>query len=1078
MVALVLVLVLLAGAGFFLFVNGQEFQESAVNRRIEQVLQSFLGEHHSARIGSAGLTLRSNAILALTGKAISIHDDRSGEEVARFDEVRIKLNPLSVLSGELKFDVVDVEGGLIGIDPGNAPGFALPANLSTALSGFGRVVKSAVEPFQSGTVRRVDLARLDIALPGRPPVRIIEAGIGGKPGRETRLKGVIEREGRQSEISAVFSAGSVMGYQFEIAIGDTDFSGLVPSAETGEDVTGPIGLDGVFSVTASFPFLPDLTPGNAAITLASTDGRLRVLRKQATDYDEARINLVYYPEHDKIELERSVFRSNGVGIEFIGGVRPVSPERGFAGRLEVEMIGDRITGAPSQTGEAPVEAQAIGHGYWEPDTRRLVLDEAYVLAGEDRIDAAMDAGFGKDGSGISAHFGSEGIAVDTVKQLWPFFLARPARDWLAGNASGGRLSGVTGKVAIAGSRLPELMRGDPMRKGELEITGALSGVRFDTYGELPPLRSVKGSLALDGSHFQLDVAEASTFDASGDRIAIGPSSFVIPNVKAKPVMADLRLAASGPIGALMWAADRKPLSAAAASGIDPSALSGSGKAEVEATFAISRQPDPPKPQWRATVHVEKGASSKPVTGHEIANADIVVKADSRTVGITGKAVIDGVPAEIEMVEPGKGQPAVKRHRRIAAQLKPEQLKARGIDLGQLVDGPLSIEIVSDGAKPDQYSVDMTKADLELPWIGWRKGAGIPARASFALVEKDGTTRVSGLRLSGEKLSASGDLAIQKNRLVSADLKGVSLKGEDNFDVTVRARKGGYDIKASGKAYDARSTIKKFVRGNDSGQDGGSDVNVTANFGKVFGFGEQSMENVVLNYATSGGNLSTFEIRGAMNGGRFAGITGSRKGGTTTFEIQSRNAGATLAFADFYGKMKGGKMTAQLSRQEGGAYAGPVLIEDFTVVGEERLRALTVAPAESRDLQLASGELRKIDTSRVGFDELKANIEKGEGYLKVDGGVLRNAQIGMTFDGSLFDRNDQMNVRGTFMPFFIFSRLVGMIPLVGEIFSNGRDSGLIGITYRLKGEAGNPKMEVNPISVVAPGIFRKAFEFRN
>jgi len=115
---------------------------------------------------------------------------------------------------------------------------------------------------------------------------------------------------------------------------------------------------------------------------------------------------------------------------------------------------------------------------------------------------------------------------------------------------------------------------------------------------------------------------------------------------------------------------------------------------------------------------------------------------------------------------------------------------------------------------------------------------------------------------------------------------------------------------------------------------------------------------------------------------------------------------------------------------------------------------------------------------VKFDDLKAGISKAPSRLEVEKGWLRNTQIGLTFDGILFDEADRMNLRGTFMPLFSISRVLGEIPLIGDILSNGKNSGLIGITYRLRGPSNNPGIAVNPLSIVAPGIFREIFEFRN
>jgi hypothetical protein len=86
-------------------------------------------------------------------------------------------------------------------------------------------------------------------------------------------------------------------------------------------------------------------------------------------------------------------------------------------------------------------------------------------------------------------------------------------------------------------------------------------------------------------------------------------------------------------------------------------------------------------------------------------------------------------------------------------------------------------------------------------------------------------------------------------------------------------------------------------------------------------------------------------------------------------------------------------------------------------------------------------------------------------------------VGSTFAGTVFDSHGNMAISGTFLPAYGINRIFGEIPLLGQVLGNGRGGGLIGITYRLSGPAGSPELEVNPLSIVAPGIFRSIFEYR-
>ena len=57
------------------------------------------------------------------------------------------------------------------------------------------------------------------------------------------------------------------------------------------------------------------------------------------------------------------------------------------------------------------------------------------------------------------------------------------------------------------------------------------------------------------------------------------------------------------------------------------------------------------------------------------------------------------------------------------------------------------------------------------------------------------------------------------------------------------------------------------------------------------------------------------------------------------------------------------------------------------------------------------------------------------------------------------------------------KIVGELPLIGVLLGNGRDRGLLGITFKLNGPFNQPKLTINPLSIIAPGVFRSIFEFQ-
>ena len=58
-----------------------------------------------------------------------------------------------------------------------------------------------------------------------------------------------------------------------------------------------------------------------------------------------------------------------------------------------------------------------------------------------------------------------------------------------------------------------------------------------------------------------------------------------------------------------------------------------------------------------------------------------------------------------------------------------------------------------------------------------------------------------------------------------------------------------------------------------------------------------------------------------------------------------------------------------------------------------------------------------------------------------------------------------------MPAYTLNALLGRIPLIGNILTGGEGGGVIAVDYSLSGPLDEPKIQVNPLSALAPGILR-------
>ncbi len=66
--------------------------------------------------------------------------------------------------------------------------------------------------------------------------------------------------------------------------------------------------------------------------------------------------------------------------------------------------------------------------------------------------------------------------------------------------------------------------------------------------------------------------------------------------------------------------------------------------------------------------------------------------------------------------------------------------------------------------PQNVQLDLDKASLQLPWIGWAKGSGIGATAEFEVSGPPEKTQIRNFRLKGDGFGASGSFALSKGDL--------------------------------------------------------------------------------------------------------------------------------------------------------------------------------------------------------------------------------------------------------------------------------------------------------------------------
>jgi hypothetical protein len=92
--------------------------------------------------------------------------------------------------------------------------------------------------------------------------------------------------------------------------------------------------------------------------------------------------------------------------------------------------------------------------------------------------------------------------------------------------------------------------------------------------------------------------------------------------------------------------------------------------------------------------------------------------------------------------------------------------------------------------------------------------------------------------------------------------------------------------------------------------------------------------------------------------------------------------------------------------------------------------------------------------------------------------LRGPLLGASIRGKIDFKMRRVNLGGTYVPLQGLMGDLCEIPIFGPIALGPKCEGLSGMTYAIQGPMDHPQVIVNPLAMLAPGIFREIFQMTN
>lgn len=651
----------------------------------------------------------------------------------------------------------------------------------------------------------------------------------------------------------------------------------------------------------------------------------------------------------------------------------------------------------------------------------------------------------------------DGLLPERLLAVWPEGVKPRTRDWVTKNLLEGRLR-----------NLDAVVRDTPETEPNVFVGFAYEGAVVRYARNLPLITHASGTASLFDNRFVATVDQGQVEAPQGGIVDVAGTSFIIPDVTAgQGAPGVVRLETKGSVTAMLSLLDQPPLSMMQKAGRVPTVAD--GQLQVAGTLAmpLRRGLKPPDFTFNMSGTASKVVSTTLIEDRTLEADTLRLNADNRGVTISGPGTLDGVGFDVVWNKPlgGLPQPSTLVGSLELSERTIEAFRI-GLPAGMVTgqgSGRISLGLpVGGGAPSFRLESDMTGLRISAPPIKWSKSASTPGTLTVAgvLGEKP---RVDDLSIDAPGLRATGNITLsQAGGLERARFDDVRVGGwmQGPVDLVGRGSGASPAVVVRGGTLD----LRQADFGGDSTQDGTQqgraaqgDRPVTLVLERLQITDTIALTDVDGLFNLAGGLDGEFDAR--VNGG--APIRGQvlPQKGRSAIRITSDDAGGVAASAGILKQARGGALSLTLLPVGDASFDGTLKVTETSIQDAPSIAALLNA------LSIV-GLLDEMGGSGIRFKEVEAAFRLTPSTMVLTQASAVGPSMGLSMDGSFDVTNSTLDMRGVISPIYLLNG-------IGSIFTR-KGEGLIGFNYRLSGPSSAPKVTVNPMSVLTPGVFRELF----
>lgn len=680
----------------------------------------------------------------------------------------------------------------------------------------------------------------------------------------------------------------------------------------------------------------------------------------------------------------------------------------------------------------------------------LTVENGSLSVGDQRITLAGSSVAGEQHWNSSYYLWFNEILRDDLLNYWPLTVKPKTRRWMSENILEGIVKNGAGQLHSRNG------------KTNIDLTFDVEQGKVRYLKTLPLLEGAKGKAHLTEKTFEVALSEGFVIAPNNSRVDATGSVFYIDDLLQKPTIGDISIKATGSLQAGLSLLDEKPFEYLKKVNLKPDVAKGLVAVEAKLKVPLKKGTKVKDINIFANATITNVSDVKLVKGQKVTADTLHLNVDNDNLDLFGLVELDGLPAQTKWKMPiGK---VYKGGSELVSDftINDSNLRDFGVNFEKgTVTGSsnaqISMTLHKDHVPSYTITSDMVGLGLNIDALSWKKSK-----------KSKGALSVNGKL--GDKLTVDS---------LSLKAAGLSATGDIKFNDDGSFKRSDFSSLTFGNWLDASASIISTGKGRTKLAVSSGYVDLRrASFSKNSKNGppmDIKLDRFVLSDGIVLTDLraqltNTNGLRGKytarVNGGaKIDGVIFPQKNGTGA-DVNASDAGAVLRSANLYSKAFGGNLRLVLIPSEAdGQYNGTFQIKKTRVKQDgilaDLLNAISVV-----------GLVQELAGVGMFFEQVD-----GQFTLKPEGVELRNTSavgvsIGLTLDGNYNSSTKAVNFEGVLTPVYALNGTLERV--FGKVFGRRKGEGLFSFVYRIKGQSSDPKISVNPLSVLAPGVVREVF----